>query len=203
VRTRLIGKKKRGGGCRTRLKYRSIEHVVAAFAWAVKESVLAGEPMHGVRINLVDAVLHADAIHRGGGQIIPTARKGFFAAMLTSQPTLLEPVFLAEILTEQEVAARIHPLVMKLRGYVVDEHPKDGTPLYMVKAHIPVSESFALSDGLRAATGGRAFPQLIFSHWQQVPGNPFESSSLAGGVVKGVRERKGLPSGLPELGDYL
>jgi len=179
------------------------EHVVAAFSWAVKDSVLAGEPMHGVRINIVDAVLHADAIHRGGGQIIPTARRGFFAAVLDSQPVFMEPVFLAEILTEQELAAKIHPLVMRLRGFVVDEHPKEGTPLYIVKAHIPVTESFALSDMLRQATGGRAFPQLMFSHWQVVPGNPFESGSLAGSVMKAVRARKDLPSAVPTLGDYL
>jgi len=179
------------------------EHVVAAFSWAVKDSALAGEPMHGVRINIMDAVLHADAIHRGGGQIIPTARRGFFAAVLDSQPVLMEPVFLAEILTEQEIAAKIHPLVMRLRGFVVDEHPKEGTPLYIVKAHIPVSESFALSDMLRQATGGRAFPQLLFSHWQQVPGNVFESGTLAGGLVKAVRARKELPATLPTMSDYL
>ena len=63
--------------------------MVAAFLWAVRESVLCGEPMYDVRVNLADAVLHADAIHRGAGQIIPTARKAIFAAILNSEPALL------------------------------------------------------------------------------------------------------------------
>lgn len=51
----------------------------------------------GVRINIHDVTLHADAIHRGGGQIIPTARRVFYASVLTAQPRLLEPVYLVEI----------------------------------------------------------------------------------------------------------
>lgn len=176
--------------------------VVSAFRWTVKESVLAGEPLHGVRINLVDAHLHADAIHRGAGQIIPTTRRAIYAAILKSKPTLLEPVFLAEIVTEHDVAAKIHPLVMKLRGYVIDEYPKEGTPLYIVKAHLPVLESFGFSAEIRGATGGRAFPQLLFSHWQPVPGDPFQSATMAGEVLKKIRERRNLGSALPDINDY-
>ncbi len=42
-------------------------------------------------------VLHADAIHRGGGQIIPTARRALYAAMLAASPRLQEPVYLVRI----------------------------------------------------------------------------------------------------------
>jgi len=42
------------------------------------------ENMRGVRFNVMDVALHADAIHRGGGQIIPTARRVYYAAMLTA-----------------------------------------------------------------------------------------------------------------------
>lgn len=53
--------------------------------------------MRGVRFDIHDVSLHTDAIHRGGGQIIPTARKCFYACVLTAQPTMLEPVYLVEI----------------------------------------------------------------------------------------------------------
>ena len=53
--------------------------------------------MRGVRFNIYDVTLHADAIHRGGGQIIPTARRCLYASILTAQPRLLEPVYLVEI----------------------------------------------------------------------------------------------------------
>ena len=48
--------------------------------------------MRGIRFDLHDVTLHADAIHRGGGQVIPTARRVFYASVLTAEPRLLEPV---------------------------------------------------------------------------------------------------------------
>jgi len=53
--------------------------------------------MRAVRFDLHDVTLHADAIHRGGGQIIPTARRCFYACVLTAHPRLMEPVYLVEI----------------------------------------------------------------------------------------------------------
>ncbi len=38
-----------------------------AFQWATKEAVMTDENMRNIRINIQDVVLHADAIHRGGG----------------------------------------------------------------------------------------------------------------------------------------
>ena len=53
--------------------------------------------MRGIRFNIHDVTLHTDAIHRGGGQIIPTARRVLYACVLTAEPRLLEPVYLVEI----------------------------------------------------------------------------------------------------------
>jgi len=52
----------------------------AAFQWATKEAVMTEENMRGIRFNIHDVALHADAIHRGGGQIIPTARRVYYAS---------------------------------------------------------------------------------------------------------------------------
>merc|ERR1712130_891329 len=51
------------------------DSVVAGFQWATKEGCLCDENMRNIRFNIYDVTLHADAIHRGGGQIIPTARR--------------------------------------------------------------------------------------------------------------------------------
>ena len=48
-------------------------------------------------LNIYDVALHTDAIHRGGGQIIPTARRALYASALTAAPGLMEPVYLCEI----------------------------------------------------------------------------------------------------------
>lgn len=47
--------------------------------------------------------MHADAIHRGGGQIIPTCRRVLYACELTAQPRLAEPVYLVEIQAPEQV----------------------------------------------------------------------------------------------------
>jgi len=38
----------------------------------------------------------------------------------------------------------------------------------MIKAFLPVAESFGFTQALRAATSGRAFPQCVFDHWEQM-----------------------------------
>merc|ERR1711962_1990655 len=42
------------------------DSVVAGFQWATKEGVMCDENVRGVRFNIHDVTLHADAIHRGG-----------------------------------------------------------------------------------------------------------------------------------------
>ena len=61
------------------------------------QGVLCDENMRGIRFNIYDVALHTDAIHRGGGQIIPTARRALYASALTASPGLCEPVYLCEI----------------------------------------------------------------------------------------------------------
>lgn len=53
--------------------------------------------MRAIRFDILDVTLHTDAIHRGGGQIIPTARRALYACELTAEPRLMEPVYLVEI----------------------------------------------------------------------------------------------------------
>merc|ERR1712096_262119 len=60
------------------------DSVVAGFQWATKEGVLCDENLRGTRFNIYDVTLHTDAIHRGGGQIIPTARRVLYASMLST-----------------------------------------------------------------------------------------------------------------------
>lgn len=66
------------------------------------------ENMRGVKFNILDVVMHADAIHRGGGQIIPTARRVYYAAALTATPRLQEPIFLCEIAAPMEAMGGVY-----------------------------------------------------------------------------------------------
>ncbi|KRY68628.1 Elongation factor 2 [Trichinella pseudospiralis] len=179
------------------------DSVVAGFQWATKEGVLCEENMRGVRFDIHDVTLHADAIHRGGGQIIPTARRVLYASALTASPRLLEPVYLVEIQCPETAVGGIYGVLNRRRGHVFEENQVAGTPMFIVKAYLPVNESFGFTADLRSNTGGQAFPQCVFDHWQVLPGDPFDTNSRPYHVVAETRKRKGLKEGIPDLSNYL
>jgi len=179
------------------------DSVVAGFQWATKEGVLAEENMRGIRFNIHDVTLHTDAIHRGGGQIIPTTRRVLYACCLTAEPRLLEPVYLVEIQCPEVAVGGIYGVLNRKRGHVFEEAQTPGTPMFVVKAYLPVNESFGFTADLRSNTGGQAFPQCVFDHWQVFQGDPFEPSSKPAQIVADIRKRKGLKEGIPALDNYL
>jgi len=77
-----------------------------------------------------------------------------------------------------------------------------------MKAYLPVAESFGLTESLRAATSGRAFPQCSFHHWGVLnAGDPMVAGTKANELAVKIRVRKGLDAkGQKEvrpLGDWL
>merc|ERR1719428_775319 len=179
------------------------EHVNSAFQWATKEGPLCEENMRGIRFNITDVTLHADAIHRGAGQIMPPTRRCCFAAEMTAKPTLQEPVFLVEITCPQEAMSGVYNCMNLRRGCVFEENPREGTPLLQVKAHLPVAESFGFVAALRQQTSGQAFPQCVFDHWDNMPGNAMEAGGKMQELCLAVRKRKNIKVEIPALGDYL
>merc|ERR1711998_74566 len=170
------------------------DHVVSAFQWASKEGALAEEPMRGIRFNLYDVTMHADAIHRGAGQIMPTARRCMYACSLTAVPSLLEPVFLVNTTAPEGALGGIYSCLNKKRGHVFAEDNRPGTPIYNLNAYLPVLESFGFVADLRAATSGQAFPQCVFDHWALMNGDALDPADKLGGLVRSVRKRKGCSS---------
>jgi len=179
------------------------DSVVAGFQWASKEGVLCDENMRAVRFNLYDVTLHADAIHRGGGQIIPTARRVLYACALTAQPRIMEPVYQVEIQCPENAVGGIYGVLNRRRGHVFEEAQTPGTPMFVVKAYLPVNESFGFTADLRSNTGGQAFPQCVFDHWQIMPGDPLQEGSQVYKIIEDTKVRKGLKPGIPDLNNYL
>lgn len=179
------------------------DSVVAGFQWASKEGVLAEENMRAVRFNIYDVTLHADAIHRGGGQIIPTARRVLYASYITAAPRIMEPVYLCEIQCPEVAVGGIYGVLNRRRGHVFEEAQVTGTPMFVVKAYLPVNESFGFTADLRSNTGGQAFPQCVFDHWQIFPGDPAEPGTKPYVIVQEIRKRKGMKEGIPDLSQYL
>jgi len=80
---------------------------------------------------------------------------------------------------------------------------KPGTPMCVIKANLPVMESFGFTADLRSHTSGQAFPQCVFDHWQILMGNPLDSASKPFKIVAETRKRKGLKEGVQSLDNYL
>jgi elongation factor 2 len=177
------------------------DSIVAGWQWVTKEGPLCDETLRDVMIEMHDVVLHADAIHRGGGQLIPTSRRVFLASMLTAQPRLQEPVFLVEIQCPEGAMGGVYSSLNRKRGTVVEETNRPGTPLYNVKAYLPVAESFGFTSFLRQNTGGQAFPQMVFHHWEIMLADPL-SDEKAQALVLSIRKRKGLKEAIPPISEF-
>jgi elongation factor 2 len=175
---------------------------VAAFQWATKEGVLCDESMRGIRFEVHDVVLHTDAIHRGGGQIIPTCRRVLYACALSAKPRLMEPIFLVEIQAPENALGGIYSCLNQKRGIVFEEMNRPGTPIYNVKAYLPVAESFGFTSALRAATSGQAFPQCVFDHWEVMEADPLNEGSQTHTLTTTIRKRKGLKERPEPIGEY-
>ena len=108
------------------------ESIVSSFQWASKQGILCEENIRGMRFNITDCELHTDAIHRGGGQIMPTARRLFYALELLSSPTLFEPIFICDITAPMDCMGGVYQSLNSRRGQVVEETQISGTPLNIV-----------------------------------------------------------------------
>jgi elongation factor 2 len=174
----------------------------SAFIQATAAGVLCEEAMRGIRFNINDITMHADSIHRGAGQIMPPMKRCLYACQIRSDPGLLEPMYVVDIVVPQHAMSGVYSTLNQRRGVVEGTEERPGTPLCKVKAFLPVLESFGFTQLLRQNTSGQAFPQMIFSHWQPLNGEMYDEDSQAHSVCLAVRERKGLKEGLPEFGDY-
>jgi len=171
------------------------DHVSSGFHWTVESGPLTGEPIRGVRVDMVDAQLHEDPVHRGPAQIMPATRQAIFAGLLSANPTLLEPIYKIQVTLPPQELGNVTGLINRKRGSIQVVEQKG--PIMNVTGFIPVSESLGLSQEMRAATSGSAFWQCTFDHWAPV------SDNMLMQLVRSIRERKGLAKEIPKAEDYI
>jgi elongation factor 2 len=179
------------------------EHMVSGFEIVTKAGVLCDEMMRGIRFNVHDTSLHTDSIHRGGGQISPATRRVLFACELMAKPTLQEPIFQVEITAPNEVIGAVYSCMAVRRGTVDEEIQIEGTPLTIIKAYLPVAESFGFTSYLRQQTSGKAFPNCVFDHWEALDGDALKADSKLNKLIGAIRVRKGLKEAIPDLSNFL
>lgn len=180
------------------------DSVVGGFKWACNEGPMCEERVRGLKMTINDVTLHADAIHRGMGQISPVSRRVTYAGIYLASPALLEPIFLVNITCPQAIVGSIYNVLSMRRGNVFDEGDSMAGGVANMKAYLPVGESFGFSQSLAEATSGAAFSQLMFDHWQMLDGGDFKDpTSRLGKIINGIRVRKNMPGELPPLDRYL
>jgi U5 small nuclear ribonucleoprotein component len=178
--------------------------IVQGFQWATREGPLCEEPVRGTKIKILEVVLSDKPIYRGGGQIIPTARRTVHSSILTATPRLMEPIYRLQIQCPGELVESIQPILKRRRGHIVQDRPIPGTLLYSVRGFLPVLDSFGFETDLRTFTQGQAMVHSVFDHWAVVPGDPLDKTImlhplepsppqfLARELLLKTRRRKGL-----------
>jgi U5 small nuclear ribonucleoprotein component len=150
--------------------------LVQGFQWAAREGPLCDEPIRNVKFKLIEAQLANEPIYRGGGQMIPTARRVCNSAFLMASPRIMEPMLISEIQCSSDSIPSIYTILTRRRGHVLSEASKPGSPLYTLKVNIPAIDSFGFETDIRTFTMGQAFPMSTFSYWEVLPGDPLDKS---------------------------
>jgi elongation factor 2 len=117
-----------------------------------------------------------------------------WCTFLLSDPKLLEPLISFECKVPNQFVSSIIATVQKRRGKILDMTNEED--MIIVKAEMPVSESFGLAEELRSSTEGRAFWATQFSRWAQVP------EQMQPEIVKQIRERRGLAPTPPRAEEF-
>uniref|UniRef100_A0A7M4FAI2 116 kDa U5 small nuclear ribonucleoprotein component n=1 Tax=Crocodylus porosus TaxID=8502 RepID=A0A7M4FAI2_CROPO len=154
------------------------DSIVQGFQWGTREGPLCDELIRNVKFKILDAVIAQEPLHRGGGQIIPTARRVVYSAFLMATPRLMEPYYFVEVQAPADCVSAVYTVLARRRGHVTQDAPIPGSPLYTIKAFIPAIDSFGFETDLRTHTQGQAFSLSVFHHWQIVPGDPLDKSII-------------------------
>jgi len=172
----------------------TMELVLEGFEEALAEGPLAGEPVQGSLVRLLDARLHEDAIHRGPAQVIPAVREALHRGLIDAKVALLEPMQDVRIDVPSEHMGAASSEIQGRRGRVDDMY-QEGDRM-VIEGVAPVDEMIGFSSDIRSATEGRA-------SWNtENAGFEVMADNLQTETIMEIRERKGMKLELAPSIDY-
>ena len=160
-----------------------IPSVQKGFEKAMKNGVLAGYPLDKLKVTLMDGSFHPVDSDQLSFEI--AAIQAFKNASEKAGPVLMEPIMQMEVVTPEESMGDVIGDLNKRRGQV-EGMETSRTGARIVKAKVPLAETFGYVTALRTITSGRATSTMQFSHYAQV------SSSIAKQVLTEVQGRADL-----------
>jgi elongation factor G len=134
---------------------------------AMQYGVLAGYPLVGIKLTLLDGAYHevdsSEMAFKIAGSIAlkEAARK--------ANPVLLEPVMAVEVTTPEDYMGDVIGDLNSRRGQIQAMEERSGARI--VKALVPLSEMFGYVGDLRSRTQGRANYSMVFDSYAEVPTN--------------------------------
>ena len=160
-----------------------IPAVQKGFESAMKNGVLGGYPMDSLKVTLLDGSFHPVDSDQLSFEI--AAIQAYKSACVKAAPVLMEPIMKLEVVTPEESMGDVIGDLNKRRGQVqgMDEARSGGR---IVKAMVPLSETFGYVTALRTITSGRATSSMEYDHHAPL------SSSIAKAVLQEVNGRADL-----------
>lgn len=171
------------------------ELLVQGFQEAMDKGPIAQEKVTKLKVKLMDAKLHEDAVHRGPSQTLPAIRRAIHAAMLSANACLLEPMQNVFITVPAEQMGSVTKELQSRRGQIMSMEQEDEQIIIGGKA--PIAELFGFAGDIRSATQGKALWSTEYAGYERLP---FE---LQQKIVKQIRERKGLKPEPPTAADFM
>ena len=154
-----------------------IPSVQKGFADCLRNGVLGGFPMTGMKVTLTDGSFHPVDSDQLSFELV--AHQAFRVLCPKAGPVLMEPIMKVEVVTPEENMGDVIGDLNKRRGLVQGmEEARSGARI--VKAMVPLAEMFGYVTALRTITSGRATSSMEYDHHEAL------STSIAKAVLEEV-----------------
>ncbi|HET6347539.1 MAG TPA: elongation factor G [Candidatus Krumholzibacteria bacterium] len=134
---------------------------------AVTTGVLAGYPVVGVKISLLDGSYHEVDSSEIAFQM--AASMAFKEAMRKSSPKLIEPIMDVEVVCPKEYMGDVIGDLSSRRGKIGNMSQRQDAQI--INARVPLAEMFGYATALRSLTQGRAVYTMQFANYEAAPKN--------------------------------
>jgi elongation factor G len=132
---------------------------------AMQHGELAGAPVEGVRVRLVDGQQHSVDSSEMAFKI--AGSMAFKDAYQKADPVLLEPIMDVEVSVPDDAVGAVNGDLNSRRGRLQGMEPRGG--MTSIKAEVPMAEILTYSQALTSLTGGRGDYHMHFLRYEEVP----------------------------------
>ncbi|MCL2417059.1 MAG: elongation factor G [Bacteroidales bacterium] len=144
-----------------------IPAIEKGFKSCLDNGVLAGYPLEGFKVRIIDGSFHA--VDSDALSFELCARIGFKEAARKANSILLEPIMSIEVETPDANVGDVTGDLNRRRGVLEGVDAKFGGQ--SVKAKVPLAEMFGYVTSLRTITSGRASSTMEYAHHAEAPKN--------------------------------